>query len=103
MGYDIRITRSVDWADNRGVEISSHEWLALVGSDPELTLDPTNGPLAVRFGATGWLDWFEGNVFTTDPEHATVKKMLAIAHQLSGTVQGDDGEFYDSATQWSRR
>jgi hypothetical protein len=28
--------------------------------------------------------------------------MLQIAERLSGIVQGDSGEFYDSASQWSR-
>jgi len=102
MGYDLRITRAVDWSANRGLEISIEEWLALVAADPELNLDPSQGPCAVRLSGTHWLDWFEGNVFTTDPDHATVAKMLAIAQSLSAAVQGDDGEFYDSASQWSR-
>ena len=102
MGYDVRITRSVDWTENRGLEISQAEWLTIVNADPELTLDPINGPLAASFGAGRWFDWFEGNIFTSDPDHATVRKMLDIAHRLSGAVQGDGGEFYDSATQWSR-
>lgn len=102
MGYDLRITRSLDWSENSGVEISSHEWLGLVAADPELSLDAANGPLAVTLDGGRWLDWFEGNVFTTDPDHATVSKMLALAEKLSAAVQGDDGEFYDSAAQWSR-
>jgi hypothetical protein len=102
MGYDLRITRAIDWTANRGVEISTPEWMAVVAADPELSVDPDNGPFAAKFGTNGWFDWFEGNVFTTDPDHATVKKMLGIAHQLSATVQGDNGEFYDSANQWTR-
>ncbi len=100
MGYDLRITRSTDWTRNAGHEIDSSEWLALVRDDPELTLDPSNGPYAVRWAST-WFDWFEGNVFTTDPDRATVAKMLKIAELLMGVVQGDDGEFYESARQWT--
>lgn len=102
MGYDLRVTRAVDWTANRGLEISAAEWLRVVAVDPELTLDPAHGPLAVQFGAGRWLDWYEGNIFTTDPDHATVSKLLAIAGQLSAAVQGDDGEFYDSPSDWSR-
>jgi hypothetical protein len=102
MGYDLRITRSLDWSDNRGHEISPQEWHELLGADPDLVPDPDSGQHAVRFGATRWLDWFEGNVFTTDPDHATVAKMVAIADILSAAIQGDDGEFYESASQWSR-
>ena len=103
MGYDLRITRATDWSENIGVEISTEEWMAVVRADMELVTDPANGPYAVRCGPSCWLDWFEGNVFTTDPDHRTVQKMLAIAKTLSAAVQGDGGEFYDSANQWSRR
>lgn len=100
LGYDLRITRAVDWDRNEGCEITIREWQSIVDSDPELLVDQANGPCAVRFGETGWFDWFEGNVFTTDPEPTVVTKMLAIAEKLSATVQGDDGEFYDSAHDW---
>ena len=100
MGYDLRITRSTDWTRNVGHEIDSSEWLALVRDDPELTLSPPDGPYAVRWSST-WFDWFEGNVLTTDPDRSTVTKMLQIAELLAGVVQGDDGEFYESARQWT--
>ncbi len=100
MGYDLRITRSTDWTRNAGQEIDTSEWLALVRDDPELTLDPSNGPYAVSW-SSNWFDWFEGNVLTTDPDRPTVAKMLKIAELLAGVVQGDDGEFYESARQWT--
>lgn len=102
MGYDLRITRAIDWDRNQGCEISLREWFAIIDSDAELSPDPTNGPSAVRYGKTGWFDWFEGNVFTTDPEPADVSKMLAIAAKLTAAVQGDAGEFYDSVYDWRR-
>ena len=100
MGYDLRITRSTDWAENAGLEIGADEWLAVVEDDPELTLDPANGPYAVRWSSGAWLDWYGGNVFTSDPDRSTVAKMLSLAERLSGLVQGDDGEFYESVHQW---
>lgn len=103
MGYDLRITRALDWRDNQGSEISPREWLEIVESDPELLPDNPNGPYSVRYRETRWLDWCQGNVFTTDPDHATVDKMLSIAKRLAAAVQGDEGEFYESATEWSRR
>ncbi|MCB9879102.1 MAG: hypothetical protein H6835_16015 [Planctomycetes bacterium] len=103
MGYDLHITRSMDWADNRGHEISIEEWLAVVRQDSELDPDPANGPYSVRFGrGARWFDWSDGNVFTTDPDHASVAKMLDLAQLLVATVQGDDGEFYESPNEWSR-
>jgi hypothetical protein len=100
MGYDLRITRSTDWSRNAGHEIDSSEWLDLVGSDPELALDPDNGPYAVNW-TSGWFDWFEGNIFTTNPTRATVAKMLRLAGLLSGGLQGDNGEFYESVSEWT--
>jgi len=102
MGYDLRITRSSDWTRNEGREIGSDEWLALVATDPELEPDPSFGPFAATWGRT-WFDWFEGNVFTTDPDAATVTKMLQLAQRVSGSVQGDEGEFYEDASQWEAR
>lgn len=102
MGYDLRITRALDWSENVGHEISVEEWLALVEDDAQLSADPASGPFAARYKSDGWFDWFEGNVFTTDPDHATVVKMFGIAERLSGAIQGDDGEFYDSPNGWSR-
>ena len=102
MGYDLRITRSSDWTRNQGRMIDGSEWLALVSEDPELTPDPTHGPYAVHWGST-WFDWFEGNVFTTDPDRATVAKMLKLAERVAGAVQGDDGEFYETVQQWTTR
>lgn len=100
MGYDLHITRAMDWTDNTGQLIDESEWLELAAADQDLTADPANGPFAVRFRRSAWFDWFEGNVFTTDPDRATVQKMLLLAHQLSAIVQGDGGEIYESAQQW---
>lgn len=100
MGYDLHITRAMDWTDNRGHQIDETEWLQLAADDADLTADPAHGPFAVRFKATAWFDWFEGNVFTTDPDRSTVTKMLLLATRLAAIVQGDDGEIYDTAQQW---
>ena len=102
MGYDLHITRALDWTQNVGREISAAEWLALVASDRELVADPSMSPLAVCYGAKAWFDWFEGNVFTSDPDRATVEKMFEIASRLNGIVQGDDFEIYETPLQWPR-
>lgn len=41
-----------------------------------------------------WLDWFQGNVYTKNPDEALILKMVRIAKELNGQVQGDDGEIY---------
>lgn len=106
MGYDLHITRAPEWAENRGNEIEVDEWLAIAQDDPELNLDPKHGPYAVSWTSgvsaeSGWFDWYDGNVFTTDPGKATVDKMLNLATRMAGVVQGDEGELYQSAEQWS--
>ena len=109
MGYDVHITRAARWNENAGREIASDEWLALVDEDDELTLDPPNGPYAALWKAarasagSGWFDWHDGNVYTTNPSRGAVAKMLAIAERLSALVQGDDGEVYDSERDWRVR
>ena len=102
MGYDLRITRAQHWDRNEGREINMREWYSIIAADSELHADAANGPCAVRFGEGGWFDWFEGNVFTTDPDQAAVAKMITIADALGATVQGDDGELYDSSHDWQR-
>lgn len=100
MGYDLRITRAIDWTANLGHEIGSDEWLSVIDADTELAADPAHGPYSASFRSTAWFDWFEGNVFTSDPDRPTVAKMLALAARLDGIVQGDNGEIYENALQW---
>lgn len=105
MGYDLHITRAANWADNLGLEIPADEWLAIVREDPELKPDPSNGPYAAAWRSEdsvhgGWFDWYEGTVYTTDPDAPTVGKMVSLARLLAGTVQGDEGEAYASQGDW---
>jgi hypothetical protein len=61
---------------------------------------PQNGDAFFAFGEPegprAWFDWFEGNVFTTDPDRVTLEKMIRLAERLDAKVQGDDGEPYPS-------
>ena len=105
MGYDLHITRAANWGENHGLEISAEEWLAIVSEDPELRPDLSNGPFAAAWNSpdseqVGWFDWYEGTVFTTDPDGPIVGKMVSLARLLAGKVQGDDGEAYESQKDW---
>ncbi len=100
MGYDLHVTRAGFWAENEGQSIGAEEWLKVVSEDPSLTLDAANGPcFAVLSDSDGdakrWLDWRDGNVYSTNPDRRTLEKMLAVAKALGGRVQGDDGEHYE--------
>ena len=99
MGYDIHVTRAIDWKENRGNKISKSEWLALVEQDSELSLDPENGEYAVVWTGgesppQAWFDWYEGNIYTTNPPEAVLAKAIQLAAFLDAHVQGDDGKIY---------
>jgi hypothetical protein len=105
MGYDFHITRAPDWSENEHEPIPREEWLAIVAVDPELRLDPQNGPCFALWidpqtrAERGWLDWFDGNIFSKNPDPALLGKMLELAGRLQGKVQGDDGEVYTSVDE----
>lgn len=101
MGYDLHITRAGNWLENKGQWISSDEWLSVIESDQELSLDTTNGPFFADWSGESkyespWFDWSEGNIFTKNPDRQILSKMLQLANQLNAKVQGDDGEIYSS-------
>ena len=81
MGYGLHITRRKSWSDEHGPAITEQEWLAQVGGDADLAA----------------LYWDHGNVEAKNPDEALVRKMVSVAARLNATVQGDDGESYDSA------
>ncbi|HUT93872.1 MAG TPA: hypothetical protein VMY37_30695 [Thermoguttaceae bacterium] len=99
MGYDFHITRADPWWENDDRPIAPEEWLKIVEDDPELRLDPANGPyFATWLGDSEldgpWLDWDDGRISTKNPDRALLDKMLDIARRLGANVLGDDGEPY---------
>lgn len=101
MGYDVHITRKKSWIDEEGPVITAEEWLQYVATDPQLRLDPASKRHAVTLDikseyAEPWLEWFEGNIDTKNPDDAIRTKMVQIAAALGAKVQGDDGEIYRS-------
>ncbi len=98
MGRDIHITRARDWKQTDGHQISESEWRAVIDADPELSADPENGPNAALWvnhpegRPDAWLDWSEGNVYTTDACAALLGKMISIAERLQAKVVDDDNQ-----------
>jgi len=115
MGYDLHITRKEDWADTETADISIEEWLSYVNSDEELVL--TNGydikigsetefqnrpgycewnahPTEKEPNARPWFSYWEGSIYTKNPDAPTIRKMMQIASALNAKVQGDEGELY---------
>jgi hypothetical protein len=97
MGYDFHITRRDNWYDE-GADISADEWLKYVESDPELSIDESNGKYFAIW-KEDWLDWQLGEIYTKDPRRNLVEKMIQIANRLNAKVQGDEGEVYTDGSQ----
>jgi hypothetical protein len=115
MGYDLYITRRVNWFDE-GDDIPISEWIAMVKSDPEMRLDgfaeaPTTEGETIRLEAEGlavwkaysghqedgnkaWFYYDRGLVSVKNPDVEIRKKMYAVAQALKARLQGDEGEFY---------
>jgi hypothetical protein len=104
MGYDLHITRKKFWADEEGSPIKADEWLAYVATDLKLRLDPASKRHSVRFldiqsqYPDPWIEWFDGDIYTKNPDEPILARMLQIASALGARVQGDDGEIYRSAS-----
>ena len=115
MGYDLHITRKLNWFD-ASPAIDLHEWLEYVANDPDLQHDgfaetpAANGDMlriesqgiCIWKGysgggnpeSTAWLTWNAGNVVAKNPDDEIRKKMWSIAQSLGASVQGDEGEHY---------
>jgi hypothetical protein len=99
MGYDLHITRAKFHFENEGAWITADEWLRYVEEDPELKLAGYNGDYHALWSGKSeypdpWLDWFNGNIYTKNPDDPLIDKMVEIAKELKAKVQGDDGEIY---------
>ncbi len=101
MGYNLYVTRAVDWSSNSGNEISPQEWLSVVDGDPSLVRFSANGPYFALWDRADqpdspWIDWFGGNLYSKNPDRAVLGKLLEIANRLHARVQGEEGEEYRS-------
>jgi hypothetical protein len=116
MGYDLHITRAVDWLDSETQPITLEEWLAYVKADPDMRLDGfaeahfqdgnvlrVESPgLAVwtrwsQAGVDGGQAWFNhdnGTVIVKNPDEEIIEKMIAVARIFHARVVGDEGETY---------
>lgn len=118
MGYNLYITRSLNWFDEDPENpISLEEWKNYVANDPEMRLDnyasadvPGQGTLEVwqegisvwtgysedgLNGSHAWFSYSNGNIDVKNPDDEIIGKMLVIAEALHARVQGDEGEFYE--------
>ncbi|HEV2691343.1 MAG TPA: hypothetical protein VG347_00445 [Verrucomicrobiae bacterium] len=113
MGYDVHITRRVEWSDENGSRITEDDWQKYVASDPELVITgfaelktPSgeiiriNRPLLTEWRrptkqSLVWLSYCDGNISIKNPDEECLAKLRQIASKLQARVQGDEGEYYD--------
>ena len=105
MGHELHATRADHWTRTAGSEITAAEWKEVVTWDPSLRCDPKNGPHAVHWVSEadtpqGWFDWYDGVVYTTDPDRASAGKLFELAERMNAKVQGDGGEVYERTEDW---
>jgi hypothetical protein len=104
MDYDLHITRAEFWAESDAEPIAEDEWLRVVDDDPQLRSDPKNAGYTLWLGPSKhekpWFHWSRGNISTKNPDRPIVAKMLEIANRLGASVQGDDGESYQDASDF---
>jgi hypothetical protein len=110
MGYNLYITKADSWLDTEESPIPKDLWDSLVASDSELELSTEDyyerqvkGKIE-RFHPVIWVKhpdrppfWFiDGAIDAKNPDKATIKKMGALARELSAKVLGEEGEEYGS-------
>ncbi|MDH3732300.1 MAG: hypothetical protein OEU54_02155 [Gemmatimonadota bacterium] len=98
MGYVVYITRARHQLEGPQTPIPQEDWRVVIENDPDLraageTPDLAHwaGPARVRDPS---IDWANGNLFSRDPDHSVIRKLIDIAGLLGGRVQGDRGELY---------
>lgn len=97
MSYDIHITRAAHWAENDERRIALDDWISAAHVDSRLEHRGGGTFVATGLRSDGQdaaFHWFEGDVYTADPDEPTLAVMRDLARALGGQLQGDDGEEY---------
>jgi hypothetical protein len=104
MGYDLHITRAIQWFDSERYPILGAEVDALVRDEPELTILPDEPPRpdfcyllwnCTASDGEGGLRLNRGQLQTKNPSSELVRRMTDWAARLDAWVIGDDGEVYE--------
>ena len=96
MGYDLHITRRDFWADD-GNEIPKAEWLTYAQTQPNLRVAEADEVWLSPAKGEDWpIWWFQGTIDAKNPPDSVIQEMAHIALALDATLQGDDGEHYDT-------
>jgi hypothetical protein len=115
MGYDLHITRALNWFDSERYPILGAEVDALVRDEPELTILPDEPPRpdscyllwnCAASESEGGLWLKRGQLQTKNPRTELVRRMTDWATRLDAWVIGDDDEVYEwdgeRVSHWER-
>jgi hypothetical protein len=108
MGYDLHITKAVDWVEAEESPIDRQRWLSLAVGSPALV---QSGKVSFADGPTGEevdyplfgllhaygpsLYWRNGEVVVNGATEENISDLVNIARQLQARLLGDDGEEYE--------
>lgn len=112
--HTLYITRREHWSDKKHYNrISLLEWKLYVNTDPELKMIKDvsfrfQGELFVIRDRCTWtayrkhdaflhqvhFDHDNGNIYVSEPDRSTIRKMIEIALKLEAKVQDHNGEYY---------
>lgn len=104
MGYDVHVTRAGRWSESAQLPIPVESWAAACANDsslsiPERTSSDKGAPRVVLWtghpqGVEVSLRYEQGRIRASDPDVATLEKLVQLSRSLEARVVGDDGELY---------
>lgn len=113
IGYDLHVTKAVEWSQSSRHPITEAEWRAAVAADGQLRMDTvatavnpdTHEVIQINNQLmASWTDpetkkkhyfyYSRGQIAIKNPSESAIKKMKALASKLGARIQGDEGELY---------
>lgn len=107
MGYDLYITRQKYWYDSDPhLVIDPEEWVKYANNDQTLIPMLENGRFFFIYNESEkeeWIDWADGNLFSSNPSASLRRKMYQIAKYFKANLQGEESELYDKEGEVKRK
>jgi|ERR1700733_11815504 hypothetical protein len=103
MSMYVYVTRRTDALDDAGPQITRDEWVNLVATDADLSLEeppdkfPNDKTIYAAWknypgGYTAWFGWAHGNIEVKGLDDALLGKLQAFAKALDARIVSEEGE-----------
>ena len=107
MGYDLHLTRAMEWTESSADPVSVEEWVATARASSMLTetteVDDGSGNPAFLLGGDAMsspaLYWTGGRVVIRGADESHTAALATIGTALGARLVGDDGETYPDEAQ----